>query len=256
VINPATALARLPPGLRGELLRAYNDIVRNYREGRWEPSELNGGKFSEVVYSILRGHADGSFPAKAKKPKSFPRACEALETAEASFPHSVRVLVPKVLIALYDIRNTRSVGHIGGEVDPNRMDATAVLHMAGWVMAELVRIFHGGDTAAATLVVDALTEREIPLVWDVAGRKRVLDTTLKRKPRALVLIYATAGPVSADQLADWMEEDDVRYLRRDVLRKLHTERLIEFDEESGLIHLSPTGTAAVENDILGPAGGR
>lgn len=255
MIAPAMALAKLPEGLRSELLAAYNEIVRTYREGRWEPSELNGGKFSEVVYTILRGHVDHSYPPKAKKPKSFPDACRDLEKADPALPHSVRVLLPKMLVSLYDIRNTRSVGHVGGEVDPNRMDATAVVHIARWVMAELVRVFHGGDTAAATAIVDALTEREIPLVWNVAGRKRVLDTSMRRKPKALVLIYATAGSVKDTDLADWMEEDDVRYLRRDVLRKLHAERLVEFDEEIGLVHLSPTGTAFVEDAVLKGAAG-
>ena len=44
-------------------MKEFNKILRNFRERRWEPAELDGGKLCEIVYSILRGHVDGSFPA-------------------------------------------------------------------------------------------------------------------------------------------------------------------------------------------------
>ena len=66
-LTSAHVLSGLPPKLRAELLEAFNEIVRNYREGRWEPAELNGGKLSEVVYSIVRGLIDGGFPPSASK---------------------------------------------------------------------------------------------------------------------------------------------------------------------------------------------
>lgn len=44
-------------------------------------------------------------------------ACERLEQAPASkFPRSVRIQIPRVLIAFYEIRNNRGVGHVGGDV--------------------------------------------------------------------------------------------------------------------------------------------
>ena len=61
-------LAAIPRELRDPLLETFDTIVRNYRENRWEPSELNGGKFCEVVYSIIKGHIDSSFPQKPSKP--------------------------------------------------------------------------------------------------------------------------------------------------------------------------------------------
>src|SRR5206468_654238 len=99
------------------------EIERNFRERRWEPAELNGGKLCEAAYSILKGHVDGHFPAKPSKPSNFPQACLDLEKADPKFGRSVRLLIPRMLIPLYDIRNSRSVGHIGGDVDPNHMDS-------------------------------------------------------------------------------------------------------------------------------------
>ena len=170
----ACVLGRLPDGLRKELLDAFNEIVRNFRERRWEPSELNGGKLCEVVYTILKNHTDGKYPAKAAKPKNMVLACQKLETDAAGAPRSIRIQIPRMLISLYEIRNNRNVGHVGGDVDPNHMDAVCVLQMAKWIMAELVRVLHDVSTEAATAMVEGLTDRESPLIWEVNGNRRVI----------------------------------------------------------------------------------
>jgi hypothetical protein len=203
------------------LLDALREIVMNLRQSRWEPSELNGGKLSEVVYTILRGHVDGSFQAKPSKPSNMVDACRALEQAPSTFPRSVRIQIPRMLVALYEIRNNRGVGHVGGDVDPNHMDAVAVVYMAKWLVAELVRIFHGVDTTTASEIVDALVEREIPIVWEVdEKKKRVLSANMSRPRKTLLLLYATPGPVLDSTLAEWVENPNLSNYRRDVLHRL------------------------------------
>jgi hypothetical protein len=219
--SPATVLSSIPAGLRDPLLDALREIVMNLRQSRWEPSELNGGKLSEVVYTILRGHVDGSFQAKPSKPSNMVDACRALEQAPSTFPRSVRIQIPRMLVALYEIRNNRGVGHVGGDVDPNHMDAVAVVYMAKWLVAELVRIFHGVDTTTASEIVDALVEREIPIVWEVdEKKKRVLSANMSRPRKTLLLLYATPGPVLDSTLAEWVENPNLSNYRRDVLHRL------------------------------------
>lgn len=67
-------------------------------------------------------------------------------------PRSFQILIPRLLPALYEIRNNRNVGHVGGDVDPNFMDSTAVLGTANWIMAELVRVFHSVSTPEAQAI--------------------------------------------------------------------------------------------------------
>ena len=159
-----------------------------------EPSELNGGKLCEVVYSILQGHTAGSFPTKAKKPSNMVKACHDLEQAPSTFPRSVRIQIPRMLIALYEIRNNRGVGHVGADVDPNHMDALCVLQMSKWVFAELVRIFHGTTTEEAEATVDVIVERELQLVWKVGDKRRVLDPSANMKEKTLLLLYQSSKP--------------------------------------------------------------
>src|SRR5688572_20803112 len=98
VITLSTLLTNLPTSLRDELIGAFRKIEQNFREGRWEPSELNGGKLCEVTYSILKGHVSGSFSKKAMKPKNMVDACKALEKAGETFPRSIRIQIPRMLV--------------------------------------------------------------------------------------------------------------------------------------------------------------
>lgn len=247
--SAASALAKLPTTLREELLDAFRGITTNFREGRWEPSELNGGKLCEVVYTILRGHIDGSFPAHSSKPTNMVDACRDLERAPASFPRSVRIQMPRMLVALYEIRNNRGVGHVGGEVNANHMDAVAVLYMAKWLVAELVRVFHAVDTATATQVVDALVERELPVIWQVGGLKRVLQPELSMKDKMLLLLYSEQGPVSEERIISSIEHSNPTVFRRDIARPAHKSRLIEYDEGARTLELSPVGMRWVEEHL-------
>ena len=73
------------------------------------------------------------------RPSNFVEACRRLESNSGG-PRSFKILIPRLLPLLYEIRNNRNVGHVGGDVDPNHMDATTVLAIVAWVMAELVRV--------------------------------------------------------------------------------------------------------------------
>jgi len=253
-MDPSRVLAALPQALREELLDSYQKIMSNYLERRREPLELNGGKFCEVVYSIVDGALKGSFPANARKPSNMLAACQALER-QSPDPNrvgdrSLRVLIPRLLPVLYEIRNNRGVGHVGGDVDPNHMDAEAVQAMASWAMAELVRIFHGVKTDEAQQTVDALVERKSPLIWAVGEIKRVLDPKMSAKNQVLVRLHHSTGWVSATDLLKWVEYSNASMFRSKVLRPLHKDRLIEFNAEQGLARISPSGAKMVEEELL------
>jgi hypothetical protein len=86
------------------------------------------------------------------------------------------------------------------------MDAVAVLSMANWVMAELVRVFHGLSTAEAQSVVDGLAERRIPLVWQGQDSRRVLDPSLPLKEPLLLLIASSSSKVETEELCGQVTE--------------------------------------------------
>ncbi|MFI9104304.1 hypothetical protein ACIGXA_27690 [Streptomyces fildesensis] len=247
-LSPITALSSLPQGLRDDLLSAFNEIVRNYRERRWEPAELNGGKLCEAVYTVIVGYVDGQYADRSSKPRNMVASCQALEQKTGAV-RAVRIQIPRMLIALYEIRNNRGVGHAGGDVDPNHMDATAVLYMGKWLVAELVRVLHGITTEQATDLVDALIEREIPLIWTDGERKRVLKKGLTWKQKMLLMMLSERGQVGENDLFKWLEHSNAPRFRRDVLRPAHKENLIDFEEVSATIQLLPPGIAEAESIV-------
>lgn len=254
MIKVENFLQNLPDGLRNELIDSYGEIVRNYSERRWEPSELNGGKFCEVVYSVINGAMSGTFPVNAVKPINMVDSCRLIESAPSDpnriGDRSFRILIMRMLLPLYEIRNNRGVGHVGGDVDPNYMDATTVLAMAGWILAELCRIFHDIDLNEAQETVDALVEKRHPLVWGIGNVKRVLDSSMNKTDQTLILLYSENGWVNESTLCEWVEHSNASIYRRDVLKKLHMKRFVEYSQKSGKVHLSPNGIQYVEQKLL------
>jgi hypothetical protein len=183
-------------------------------------------------------------------------ACRALEGKPASpqrvGDRSLRILIPRVLPVLYEIRNNRGVGHLGGDVDPNFLDATAVLSMASWVLAELVRVYHNVSVNEAQQIVDALIERKHPIIWELEDEniRRVLAPEMSKRDQTLVLLHQRPAWVSENDLASWVEYSSVAMFRKRILKPLHDKRLIEHDLKKGLARISPLGVKEVETQIL------
>jgi hypothetical protein len=243
------ALTILPAGLRKDLLDSLNKISRAYREGRWEPAELNGGKLCEAAYSIIAGYDSRNFPSRAAKPRNLVDACKALEGLPKTVPRPVRIQIPRLLTALYEIRSNRGVGHAGGDVDPNHMDATAVLHMSKWVVAELVRLLHNLSTEDAAALVEQLVERELPIIWEVDGKRRVLNPGLPAIEKSLLILYSVRGKSAVEELRNSVGYGNPTRFRQGVLAPAHRKALLELNGEEDTVELSPLGGRWVEENV-------
>jgi hypothetical protein len=241
------ALSAIPPGLRDPLIEEYKELVHNHAEHRWRPAELNGGRFCEIVYTIVEGYGSGRYAAQPSKPTDFVSACRRLE-AVTTVPRSFQILIPRLLPGLYEIRNNRGVGHVGGDVDSNHMDANAVLAMCNWIMSELVRVYHGLSIPEAQQVVDSLSERRIPLVWQRGDLKRVLDPTISLEKQILLLIASSPGAVTVSDLLAWCDYENATYFRK-LLRRSHRERKIELSEKESLVEILPPGAKEIGDYI-------
>ena len=245
-------LGSIPEALQEELVAEYRKIARNFYERRWEPAELSAGKFCEVVYSIIRGVADGSFPSYASKPGDFVSACRRLEQDVSDVePRSLRILIPRLLPSLYEVRNNRGVGHTGGDVDPNHMDALFVYQSASWVLAELVRIYHQTSLEEAQDSVDRLVEKHVPIVWLLPdGRKRILDPSLSMHEKMLVALYHSPSLSMQDsELIEVVEYSNPSVFRSSILRNAHRQALIDYGRTTKTVTLSPIGARWVEENI-------
>lgn len=239
----------LPETLKTELLEEYRKIDTSYFENKWESTELGGGKFCEIVYSIIKGLADGQYPNNATKPQNMKQACEEL-TGKTSLPDSLRLSVPRALVFLYEVRNKRGAGHVGGgEINPNHMDSLVVLNLVRWIMAELIRMLHGTDIETAKLVVEKLTTRVVQLVWSNNEIKRVLEK-MDARSQMLVLLYSCDNyAASTKWLATSIEYSNISNFRKKIVQKTHEKRLLEYNKATDLVTLSPSGVIEAEEII-------
>lgn len=248
-MNQSSLLSSIPKTLRDSLLEEFQGLMRAYSEGRWKLAGLDAGRFCEVVYTILEGAISGSFPAQTKKPSNFPEACRALES-KAPVPigdRSLRILIPRILPGMYEVRNNRNIGHVGGDVVSNKMDASYLRNNAVWVMSELVRIFHQASTHEAQSIVDGLSDFPTPLIWEFDGTRRVLMPTLSMPDKTILLLHSVVGWCPLTDLENWVKAD--KNFRSNVIRRLAEKVLIEYDNINSKVSITPLGIQRAEQII-------
>jgi hypothetical protein len=246
-----TALsAALDPALAERLLDAHAEVRQRYVRGDLEPSELNAGKFCEAAFRILESLTKaGSYTPLGQHLNSDGIVASLEAQPRASFDDAVRVHIPRTLRAVYDVRNRRGAGHLSGGVSPNRMDAAYVIAACDWVLAELVRLYHGCRPEEAQSIVDDLVNRPVPLIWEEGATVRCLNPRLEAKEQIMAMLYARNRKASSRELQDWTEYTNTTRFRSSILGRLHRERFVEWDRGQDQVSLTPLGSAYVEKNI-------
>jgi len=146
---------------------------------------------------------------------------------------------------------TRDRAHEGGDVDANEIDAATAVRIADWCVCELIRLYYTVSLEEAQGICDAIAERQLPQVWDVFGKRRVLDPKQSYSNQTLLLLYASPeSAIPMEDLVSWTEHSNAAVYRRDVLSRLHRSRLVEYDREVEMVTISPSGIAKVETELL------
>jgi hypothetical protein len=227
-------------------------LKRDHAAGRYESAGIAAGKLCEVVLRILQQKVTGTFIPFGTKITNFRDDCRKLETSPFGVAvESLRIVIPRGLNFLYTMRNKRGIGHVGGDVDANRIDSATLARLADWIVCELVRVYHSLSLEEAQDLLDALALRELPDIWEVGGKKRVLLKGLTAGQKVLLFLYSEPSSfVLSEDLCSWVEYSQTSLFKRNILRPLHKNRLIEFDEESEVVYLSPLGVKEVEETIF------
>lgn len=244
------ALKTIPVGLRTPLIEEFKQALDEFRAADWEKVGLKAGKFCEVAYCICAGHAMGSYAASPSKPGNFPQACRDLEQYNGTKGRSLCIQIPKVLAALYELRNNRAIGHVSPVVSPNHMDAELFLRGMKWIMGELVRNYSQYSLHDSDAVVEAVTARTFHIVWSNGDLRRVLEPTKTTSQKVLILLYAEGKPVSIRKLQSWTEYKNSTIFRSKIIKDLHKKAWVHFDENSATVQILPPGQLYIENANL------
>lgn len=247
------AMGGVPALYRTRLAKAHTKMKAAHRAHEYDSCGVQAGKICETLIRYLQHALLGSTTPFGTPLPNFSDLCKDMEkTPKAAGPEELRILIPRALNFVYTMRNKRGMGHEGEEVDPHEADASAVVALANWCVAELIRVTSTLPMEDAQRVVDALAERELPVVWSGAGRKRVLDPRMSRRDQVLTLLYSEpdeATPI--EDLCAWVEAPRLDHFRTRVIVPMHAERLVEYDRETETVMLLPPGIADVETLLSG-----
>ena len=233
--------------IANNILDAYQEIQSNYILRKWKPSELDAGHFVESVRRAIEKELFNNYTPFNQGLINFNDAV--LQSYErASGNESFRILIPRALKSIYNIRNKRGVGH-GGTVSPNEMDATYILYTVKWVLAEIIRLKSKLSISETQSLVNSIVKRQVEILWRRGKVIRVLDSYMSAKDQVLVFL-SDESPLKRNALFCAIEYKNSTDFNNKVLKPLHKSRLIDYDERSGDCFISPTGAIEAEKIIL------
>jgi hypothetical protein len=244
------ALAAIPSTLCNPLIEEFEQVLDEYRAADWEKVGLKAGKFCEIAFWVCSGHATGTYAGAPSKPDYFGKACASLEQHNKTKGRPLCMQVPKVLAALYELRNNRAIGHVSAEVSPNHMDAEFFLRGMKWVMGEFVRNYSQLPLNDSHAVVEAVTARSFHMVWTSGNVRRVLEPAKTAGDKVMILLYAEAKPVTVAQLQTWVEYKNGTDFKRKVIKALHKKAWVHYDEKLATVQILPPGQSHVEKSGL------
>jgi hypothetical protein len=241
-VSAATVLkSRYPADIVDSVLDSYKEIESNYVIKKWKASELDAGHFVETVRRLLELELFGAAtPLASPLSKFTDQVIKQYEGAQGN--ESFRMLIPRVLKAVYNIRNKRGVGHAAG-VSPNQMDATYILYSVKWVLAELIRLTSGLSVPETQQLVDSIVERRLEVIWKHRDITKILDRRIKASDQVLILLY-DHNPQTEEALRMAIEYTSASKFRA-ILKRLHKTRHIHF-ENDGTCSLTPKGLVEAE----------
>ncbi len=225
-------------------INSYKEIEYNFLLGKWKSSELDAGHFVESLRRLIEFELFGNYTPFDKKLSNF--TDEELKKYESgSGNESYRILIPRILKSIYNIRNKRGVGHIT-TISPNEMDSTYILYSVKWVLAELIRLKSSFSIPETQKLIDAIVERRIDIIWKFNGTSRILNAGIKTEEKILILLYDTSPQSELQLLKATGYTNSTNFAI--ILLKLH--KLILINYEDGFCMLSPKGLLKAEKILV------
>lgn len=247
----ARALQKIPEDFRTRVVDAYIMQRQAFEEGESDIVGLRGGKFCEDVLRFLQAELVGNYIPFGTKIPNFSEECKKIiNLPKSSGSESLRVIMPRALDFAYTLRNKRGIGHTAGDIDANLIDAATSARITDWCMCELIRIYHSMSIEDAQALLDTISVRQLPKIWTVSNKRRVLNHKINKKEQTLALLHGElqAG-IPIEDLCSWVEYSSLNMFKKRILEPLHFERLIEFDKENDMAIISPKGARIVDEVI-------
>jgi hypothetical protein len=222
------------------LLRHFSDMTEEFQKGDWEGAIAKSGKFLEAVLKALYVRT-GHTPPTGKHFKVDAIITSLAGTPAASADDTIRLTIPRACRFMYDVASNRGGRHDPDEIDPNEMDAHAVVTQASWVLAEMIRhAQHGAATMEeAKATVESLMRRKYPLIEKIDGRTYFHGHKASGTDVALVILFdCYPKRIAADDLVTQVKSNKFS-LHNARVAVTRIDRYVDRDKGGKLMLLAP-----------------
>lgn len=194
LVEKGTIIVRIAPPLDNvlatQLVDEFISMERRFIQRDWEPAELDGGQFCEVLARALY-HYDSE---NLSRGKPFHDCLTYIEDEKSQHPHVLlprhdAIHISRVLRTIYKFRSQRGAVHISPTYTPNHMDAKYLIEAVRWCMNETIRIFWGGDRERVAKAIRELLQFDVPCVGVFEDMVMVQRTDLAPDEEVLVLLH-------------------------------------------------------------------
>jgi hypothetical protein len=174
--------------LATQLIDEFISLERRYIQRDWEPAELDGGQFCEILARCIYQHDSGVL----NRGKDFGECADYIENSgvkHALVPRHDAIHLVKVLRTVYKFRSQRGAVHISATYTPNHMDSKLIVENVRWCLTETLRIFWNGDREAVAKSIRELLQFDVPAVGVFDEIVLVQRTDLTAEEELLVLLH-------------------------------------------------------------------
>ena len=231
-----------PDEIAEALVDSYVRALGQFKNGNWQYFGNEVGQFVECARRIIEFEISGTtIHLSDKLPIFTERLLQTWETANPAALDEYRIVIPRILYAMYCIRNKRGMIH-KSSIDPNKMDAVFLLYNTKWVLAEICRLNTNQSFSDAEDAINAIMNRESSLIWNTGKSLRILDSSMKIPDQVLCLLYVKDNQLDTELQNETEYSNSSRF--KTLLKELHKNRFIEYSE--GSCKLSPKGVLLAE----------
>ena len=170
-----------------QLITEFVSLERRYILRDWEPAELDGGQFCEILARIIY-HLDSG---NLNLTRDFGDCQSYVHNDHVT--HALNRMDAKMVFAVISVvhkfRSKRGAVHISPEYKANHMDARYMIEAVRWAMVEIVRIFWTGDRDPAAVAIRELLRFDVPAVRRFEDIVLVQRTDLRPEEEVLILLH-------------------------------------------------------------------
>ena len=189
-------LAQLAPPLdhflATQLLDEFISMERRFIQRDWEPAELDGGQFCEILARILY-HQDSGNLNRAKKSEDCLDYIENDQVSHQISPRHDAIHLVRVLRTIYKFRSQRGAVHISPTYGPNQMDSKFLIEAVRWSTNETLRIFWNGDREKVAKAIREILQFDVPCIGTYEGGIVLVQRTDLTAEEEVLLLLHFAG---------------------------------------------------------------